>query len=127
MEKMDISYETCVLEVNLDVVEQAMQKKVTFTPFSKQVPSSRDISIEVEGHMTHEAILNRIYDFKPKNLASVVLKSIYQGEKIAAGKKNMVYSLVYQAMDKTLTDEEVNKTHNKLREKLIANGDIALR
>jgi len=39
----------------------------------------------------------------------------------------MVYSLVYQAMDKTLTDEEVNKVHNKLREKLVQNGDILLR
>ncbi|MBR6317620.1 MAG: hypothetical protein IKR75_04250, partial [Fibrobacter sp.] len=54
-------------------------------------------------------------------------KSIYEGDKIEAGKKNMVYSLTYQAMDRTLTDDEVNKAHNKLRDKLVANGDIALR
>jgi phenylalanyl-tRNA synthetase beta chain len=39
----------------------------------------------------------------------------------------MVYSLTYQAMDRTLTDDEVNKAHNKLRDKLVANGDIILR
>ncbi|HOG69107.1 MAG TPA: phenylalanine--tRNA ligase subunit beta, partial [Fibrobacteraceae bacterium] len=127
MEKMDISYETCVLEVRLDFVEKAMQNRVTFVPFSRQVPSSRDISIEVDEQMTHQSILERISGFNPKNLASIQLKSIYQGDKIAAGKKNMVYSLVYQAMDKTLTDEEVNKVHNKLREKLVQNGDILLR
>lgn len=127
MEKMDISYETCVLEVRLDLVEKAMQNKVTFTSFSRQVPSSRDISIEVDEKMTHESVLKRISELNPKNLASIHLKSIYQGDKIAAGKKNMVYSLVYQAMDKTLTDEEVNKVHNKLREKLVSNGDILLR
>lgn len=127
MEKMDISYETCVLEVRLNFVEKAMQNRVTFVPFSRQVPSSRDISIEVDEQMTHQSILERISGFNPKNLASIQLKSIYQGDKIAAGKKNMVYSLVYQAMDKTLTDEEVNKVHNKLREKLVQNGDILLR
>ena len=51
----------------------------------------------------------------------------YEGDKIEAGKKNMVYSLTYQAMDRTLTDDEVNKAHNKLRDKLVANGDIVLR
>ena len=61
------------------------------------------------------------------NLAKNTLKSIYVGDKIEAGKKNMVYSLTYQAMDRTLTDDEVNKAHNKLRDKLVANGDIALR
>ena len=39
----------------------------------------------------------------------------------------LVYSLTYQAMDRTLTDDEVNKAHNKLRDKLVANGDIVLR
>ena len=61
------------------------------------------------------------------NLAKITLKSIYEGDKIEAGKKNMVYSLTYQAMDRTLTDDEVNKAHNKLRDKLVANGDIILR
>ena len=61
------------------------------------------------------------------NLAKITLKSIYEGDKIEAGKKNMVYSLTYQAMDRTLTDDEVNKAHNKLRDKIVANGDIVLR
>jgi len=77
MEKMDISYETCVLEVRLDFVEKAMQNRVTFVPFSRQVPSSRDISIEVDEQMTHQSILERISGFNPKNLASIQLKSIY--------------------------------------------------
>jgi phenylalanyl-tRNA synthetase beta chain len=91
------------------------------------VPSTRDISIEVAKSMTHEDVLARIKALNPKNLAKITLKSIYEGEKIEAGKKNMVYSLTYQAMDRTLTDDEVNKAHNKLRDKLVQNGDIVLR
>ena len=111
----------------MDKLVKESHKKIVFQPFSRQVPSSRDISIEVTKAMTHEEVLARIKSFNPKNLAKITLKSIYEGEKIEAGKKNMVYSLVYQAMDRTLTDDEVNKAHNKLREKLVQNGDIVLR
>ncbi|MDR1759069.1 MAG: phenylalanine--tRNA ligase subunit beta [Fibrobacter sp.] len=127
LKKFDIGYETYLFEINLNQLEAATRKKVTFTPFSKQVPTSRDISLEVDKHMTHESILAKIKGFNPKNLAEIQLKSIYEGEKIATGKKNLVYSLVYQAMDRTLTDDEVNKTHNKLREKLVQSGEITLR
>ncbi|MCF0216009.1 MAG: phenylalanine--tRNA ligase subunit beta, partial [Fibrobacteraceae bacterium] len=127
LSKFDISYETFVLEANMDTIETASHKKIIFEAFSRQVPSTRDVSIEVAEAMTHAEIMARIKAINPKNLAKVALKSIYQGEKIEAGKKNMVYSFTYQAMDKTLTDDEVNKAHNKLRDKLSANGDIVLR
>ena len=123
----EITYDTYVLEADMDKLVKESHKKIVFQPFSRQVPSSRDISIEVTKAMTHEEVLARIKRFNPKNLAKITLKSIYEGEKIEAGKKNMVYSLVYQAMDRTLTDDEVNKAHNKLREKLVQNGDIVLR
>ncbi|SHI29991.1 phenylalanine--tRNA ligase subunit beta [Fibrobacter sp. UWP2] len=123
----EITYDTYVLEADMDKLVKESHKKIVFQPFSRQVPSSRDISIEVTKAMTHEEVLARIKSFNPKNLAKITLKSIYEGEKIEAGKKNMVYSLVYQAMDRTLTDDEVNKAHNKLREKLVQNGDIVLR
>ena len=124
----DIDYKNvCVAEFDLNLVAKASEQAVLFRPFSKQVSSSRDISLEVDDLMTHETILKRIKSFNPKNLVQITLKSIYQGDKITKGKKNLVYSLVYQAADKTLTDEEVNKVHNKLREKLIAEGDIVLR
>ncbi len=123
----EISYETYVMEADMDKMEHESHKKIVFQPFSRQVPSTRDISIEVAKSMTHEDVLARIKALNPKNLAKITLKSIYEGEKIEAGKKNMVYSLTYQAMDRTLTDDEVNKAHNKLRDKLVANGDIVLR
>lgn len=126
--EFDIGYASvCVAEFDISKIELASKTSVAFEPFSRQVPSSRDISLEVSEQMMHETILARIKGFNPKNLADIRLKSIYQGDKLEAGKKNLVYTLVYQASDRTLTDEEVNKVHNKLREKLVADGDIVLR
>ena len=126
--EFDIGYESvCVAEFDISKMELAARNGTIFEPFSRQVPSSRDISLEVDEQMMHETILSRIKGFNPKNLVDIRLKSIYQGDKIEAGKKNLVYTLVYQASDRTLTDDEVNKVHNKLREKLVVDGDIILR
>ncbi len=127
LQAFDIDYETFLFEANLNLVETKLQSKVVFKPFSRQVSTTRDISMEMDEHKTHESVLAQIKGFNVKNLVSVELKSIYQGDKIAAGKKNMVYSFVYQSMDTTLTDEEVNKAHNKLREKMVQDGEIVLR
>lgn len=126
--EFDIGFNAvCVAEFDISKIELASRNSTVFEPFSRQVPSSRDISLEVNEQMMHETILSRIKGFNPKNLADIRLKSIYQGDKIEAGKKNLVYTLVYQASDRTLTDDEVNKVHNKLREKIVADGDIILR
>ena len=81
----------------------------------------------VAERMTNEAILEKLNSFKVKNLVKVELKSVYQGVGILPGQKNMVYSFTYQSMTETLTDEVVNKAHDKLREKLSADSEITLR
>ena len=127
LESFDISYETALFEVNLEYVLKATEKKVVFKPFSRQVFMTRDVSMEVAERMTNEAILEKLKSFNAKNLAKVELKSVYQGKGIAEGKKNMVYTFTYQSMTETLTDESVNKAHDKLREKIAQDGTIVLR
>ena len=39
---------------------------------------------------------------------------MYKGKQIAEGKKSIAYAIVYRRDDKTLTDEEVNKVHEKI-------------
>jgi phenylalanyl-tRNA synthetase beta chain len=45
---------------------------------------------------------------------AVNLFDLYRGEQIGAGKKSLAYSLVYQAGDRTLTDEEVAEIRRKI-------------
>ena len=43
---------------------------------------------------------------------------VYEGPQVPEGKKSLTFSLSYQSLDKTLTDEEVNKVHFDLVAKL---------
>ena len=47
-------------------------------------------------------------------LRSAVLFDVYTGEPIPPGKKNLTYSLTYQAQDRTLTDAEANALQERI-------------
>jgi phenylalanyl-tRNA synthetase beta chain len=49
-----------------------------------------------------------------KLIRSIELFDIYQGKNITPGKKSLAFRIVYQAIDRTLTDDEVNKIHREI-------------
>jgi phenylalanyl-tRNA synthetase beta chain len=51
----------------------------------------------------------------------------YRGEPIPPGKKSLAYTLAYRAPDRTLTDDEVNALHARVRERLQARFALELR
>ncbi|MDR1830019.1 MAG: phenylalanine--tRNA ligase subunit beta [Candidatus Fibromonas sp.] len=120
--RFDLKLNTFVCEIDLSVLETAFLAPVSFKEFSKQMIIERDVSIEAEESVTHAELLSKFKGFNPKHLASIELLSIYQGDKIAAGKKNLLYRFYYQAPDRTLTDEEINVVHTKFREKIAGTG-----
>jgi len=124
--RFDLRMSAFVCEIDLSVLESAFLKPVSFKEFSKQMIIERDVSIEAEESATHAELLSKFKGFNPKYLAGIELLSLYQGEKIAAGKKNLLYRFCYQAPDRTLTDDEINSVHTKLREK-IAGAGLVLR
>jgi len=122
LNKFDLKFNTFVCEIDLSVLETAFSKPIDFKEFSKQMIIERDVSIEAEEAVTHAELLSKFKGFNPKFLSGIELLSIYQGDKIAAGKKNLLYRFYYQAPDRTLTDDEINAVHTKLREKIVGAG-----
>ncbi|MCC6800779.1 MAG: phenylalanine--tRNA ligase subunit beta, partial [Anaerolineae bacterium] len=47
-------------------------------------------------------------------LEDVRLFDVYEGDPIPAGQKSLAYSLTYRAPDRTLTDKEVAKAHERI-------------
>ncbi|MBQ2758733.1 MAG: phenylalanine--tRNA ligase subunit beta [Clostridia bacterium] len=59
-----------------------------------------------------------------KNLESIELFDVYQGEQIAADKKSVAFSLKLRAADRTLTDEEADSAVKKSIKALAAIGAV---
>ena len=55
------------------------------------------------------------------------LFDIFEGEAVGEGRKSMAYSLIFRSAERTLTDDEVNSAHEKLRQKLERGLGVELR
>lgn len=78
-----------------------------------------DVALVVDEGITAETVEQRILSFgKKAKLASVKLFDVYTGSNIAPGKKSLAYKLSYRDENRTLSNEEVEKGHEKLLARL---------
>ncbi len=105
-------------QIDLHPVYQSMSTKVCYQPIPSYPSMVRDISLAVNEAVLFEKIKETIIQNAGAHLQSVDLTEQYLGEKVAKGHRGLVVSLTYQAMDRTLTEEEINAAQQRVRESL---------
>jgi phenylalanyl-tRNA synthetase beta chain len=78
----------------------------------------QDIAVVVDATMPAARVAETIRQAAGGILAGLQLFDVYQGEPIPVGQKSLAYSLTYQAPDRTLTDEEVARTRERIVQRL---------
>jgi phenylalanyl-tRNA synthetase beta chain len=78
----------------------------------------RDLALVVDRDVSAARVIAAIRESAPALLESVEVFDVYEGETIAPGKKSMALACRYRGKDRTLTDEEVNRTHGELIERV---------
>jgi phenylalanyl-tRNA synthetase beta chain len=81
-------------------------------------PILEDIAVIVDEEVAAERVEQCIRAGGGRTLRAVRLFDVYRGEQIGAGKKSLAYSLTYQALDRTLTDEEAAQIRNRIVRRL---------
>ncbi|MDJ0509639.1 MAG: phenylalanine--tRNA ligase subunit beta [Crocosphaera sp.] len=62
-----------------------------------------------------------------KLLTGVELFDDYQGKNVPDGQRSLAFSLAYRSGDRTLTDEDVEPVHDKIRQTLVKQFEVTLR
>lgn len=106
-----------VAQINLDLLGQLANVKRKYSALPKYPAVTRDIAVLVDREILVGEIEESIKKAGGNLLESYKLFDVYQGEQIPADKKSVAYALTYRA-DKTLTDKEVNKVHDKIQRSL---------
>ncbi len=89
---------------------------------------ARDISLIAGGDLSNQAILDVICGAGGKWLENVELFDVYEDEEaLGPGKRSLAYSLTYRHPERTLTDEQVNTAHEKVRRTLGRKLPVELR
>lgn len=111
-------------ELMFDNIARHANTEVVYTPLPKYPSTSRDIALLVDEDMEVGTIENVIAGNSGDILEKVELFDVYRGKQIGEGKKSVAFALTYRDKNRTLTDEDVAKVHNKvlkaLKEKLNA-------
>jgi len=105
-----------VLEINLERLLQKRTGKMKFKEISKFPSIKKDIAFVVDNKTTSLEIETNIKKAAGSNLESVKPFDVYIGENIGEDKKSIAYSLVFSDAKKTLTEEEVANSIEKIIE-----------
>jgi phenylalanyl-tRNA synthetase beta chain len=101
-------------ELELQVLMDAIPERYPMQPVSTYPPVLEDLAVIVDEDIPAERVADLLQETGGRMLTEVRLFDVYRGEQIGAGKKSLAYSLVYQAADRTLTDEEVLKIRQRI-------------
>jgi len=118
-------------ELDLDVLfnhlDQDEAMIPTFKPYSSYPASDRDLAFYVPTQFSVAEIERVIQKVGKPLLESVELFDEYRGDRVPAGQRSLAFRLVYRAFDRTLTDEDIEPVHQKVRDTLVEKFRVDLR
>ena len=114
----DIGGDVYYAEINDDILSKLPAKKISTKPISKFPIVERDIAVVVDEAVTNEDMEKSIKSACGNLYYSVNLFDIYRSENLGQSKKSMAYKIKLSDLNKTLTDEEVNKAIQKVLKSL---------
>ncbi len=107
-----------VAEVHADLLLMPDKLARKFHEIEKFPAVTRDIAMIVPEETSHQKILRAIEEPREPLLESVELFDLFSGGEIGTTRKSLAYRLTYRDRSRTLTSEEVNAAHAKIRERL---------
>ena len=101
-------------ELDLDILFSNAETTKKYKPLPKFPAVTRDIALLVSDEVLVQEIEDTIKKTGGNLVEKVKLFDIYKGAQIPNGKKSIAYAIAYRDEKKTLTDNDVNKVHDKI-------------
>jgi phenylalanyl-tRNA synthetase beta chain len=113
LKKLDIKVEALVgFEIFLDNIKQpkkSLKNQKTQYKYSDFQKSERDFAFILDTNFKVQELIEIIYGVDKELIKSVKVFDVYEGTNIPEGKKSVALNVTIQSLDKTLTEEDLNK------------------
>jgi phenylalanyl-tRNA synthetase beta chain len=114
LENYNLPHRTVACKLDLNDLMETELKLPQYQALPKFPAVDRDLALVVKQDVATQDMINAITDAAGTILKQVKVFDIYQGAQVQAGYKSQAFSLLFQAPDRTLTDEEVSKQMNRI-------------
>ena len=108
-----------VAEIDVTLLFDAIPERTTYRPFNTLPAAKRDIAVIVPEELPMDRVLAELRTAGGELLTDAELFDVYRGDSIPAGTKSLAFALTYQPKEKTLTDKEIDKAHQKIESRLV--------
>ncbi len=105
-------------DLSFKAIAASIPETMDIRPVQIYPPVLEDLAIVVDEGLPAEQVETVIWKAGGSLLVDVRLFDLYRGNQVGKDKKSLAYSLVYQAADRTLTDDEVAKIRGRIVKKL---------
>jgi phenylalanyl-tRNA synthetase beta chain len=113
--QFDLTDEVWFADFNWDnICELGIESTLKLQPISTFPAVRRDLALELDKKITYTEIEKISRKTEQQLLKEMNVFDVYEGDKIASGKKSYAISFILQNTEKTLTDEEIEASMNKL-------------
>lgn len=110
LENYDIEKRVYISHLDFDKITELTNLDIKYKPLPKYPSMARDIALVVKEQVLVGDIEKIILKHGQGIIEKVELFDIYRGDQIEEGLKSIAFSIIYRSYEKTLTEEEVNKT-----------------
>ncbi len=114
--RFDIEKPVYALELNADLLMKATHFKRHYKPVSRYPVSERDMALVMDNETPAADVLQFVKKSGGELLQDVFIFDVYSGEHIPEGKKSLAIRMRFQAFDRTLNDEEVDRIFDRIIE-----------
>ena len=121
----ELSNTSCLIEIDIEKLLNKIKGTKRYQTILRFPGVSRDIALVIDEGIVYKRVEDIIRSFPL--VKRVTLFDIYTGEQVPEGKKSFALRIIYQSPDRTLTDEEVNKTQEQMLDRLYQEVGTCLR
>lgn len=107
---------TYLFDINFETVLNIFDHTLKYTPIPKYPSIARDVAFILNREVFAGDVKATIEEVGFPLVKRVNVFDVYEGENVEEGKKSIAYHLLYQHPEKTLKDEEVEASFNKVIE-----------
>ncbi|MDQ0270058.1 phenylalanine--tRNA ligase subunit beta [Cytobacillus purgationiresistens] len=119
--------ETYVFELSLKAILAEEVAPLKYEAIPRYPSITRDIALVVDKTTTAGELSTIIKDAGGKLLKDVNVFDLYEGDRMEPGKKSIAFSLKYFDPERTLTDEDIVKAHDKVLDAVKEKAGAVLR
>lgn len=127
LEAFEIGESAFILEISVEKLQTLEKPVPRYKPLPLYPESRRDVSMILDERIPVGEVLDLVRTEGSALVEEAKIFDIYQGTQVPRNKKSIAFSVTYRSPEKTLTDEEVNALHQKIKDALATRFGVTIR